>query len=163
MFSSTPMGTAMIGPFAAVLLVATTLSLPALAQNATPDSSNGRYTFSQVSDGVLRLDTRTGEVSVCNKREMGWTCQVVPDDRAVLENEIARLEAENTTLRQQLASRGAAPADGMPAKPGEKSPSIELKLPSDAEIEKVMTFFEKIWRRLVEMMQNVQREVEKKS
>ena len=27
---------------------------------STPDSENGRYTFSPTADGVLRLDTRTG-------------------------------------------------------------------------------------------------------
>ena len=31
------------------------------AQTALPDSENGRFTFHQVQDGVLRLDSRTGQ------------------------------------------------------------------------------------------------------
>src|SRR5262245_22006401 len=46
--------------------IALTMSLVALAaasaQPAMPDSENGRYSFNHVADGVLRLDTRTGQV-----------------------------------------------------------------------------------------------------
>ena len=34
---------------------------PAAAETA-PDNENGRYTFSPTSDGVMRLDTKTGEL-----------------------------------------------------------------------------------------------------
>ena len=34
-----------------------------------PDSENGRYSFSTVADGMLRLDTRTGAVSICAKKD----------------------------------------------------------------------------------------------
>ena len=33
----------------------------------------------------------------------------------------------------------------------------------DADIDRAMTFFEKIWRRLVDMVQNMQREMDKKN
>ena len=45
------------------------------------------------------------------------------------------------------------------AKPGEG----ELKLPSDAELDKVVSFLEKVWRRLIEMGRNVQKDIEKKN
>jgi hypothetical protein len=45
------------------------------------------------------------------------------------------------------------------AKPGEP----ELKLPSDAEVDKVMSFLEKVWRRLVEIGREVQKDVERKN
>ena len=75
--------------------LALTLSLAdfavASAQTATPDSENGRYSFNPVADGVLRLDTRTGQVSQCSRGDVGWACKVVPDERSALETEIARL------------------------------------------------------------------------
>jgi hypothetical protein len=43
-------------------------------------------------------------------------------------------------------------------KPGEP----ELKLPSDADVDKVISFLEKVWHRLIEMGRTVQRDVEKK-
>jgi len=68
-----------------LLAVALTLSFAgfaaASAQTATPDSENGRYSFNPVADGVLRLDTRTGQVSQCSRSDAGWACKVVPAER----------------------------------------------------------------------------------
>ncbi len=44
----------------ALLLIA--VPLTASAQTAAPDTENGRYSFSRVEDGHLRLDQRTGQV-----------------------------------------------------------------------------------------------------
>jgi hypothetical protein len=73
----------------------------ASAQTAMPDSENGRYSFHPVVDGVLRLDTRTGQISQCSRSDAGWACKVVPDERSVLETEIARLQGENATLKKE--------------------------------------------------------------
>jgi hypothetical protein len=41
--------------------------------------------------------------------------------------------------------------------------SPDGKSPKDSEIDRVMTYMEKIWRRLVEMMYTLQRDLDKKS
>ena len=56
-----------------------------------PDTENGRYALSPVTDGVIRLDTRTGAVSTCTNSGNGWACYAVPDERAALDAEIGRL------------------------------------------------------------------------
>jgi hypothetical protein len=61
-----------------------------------------------VADGVLRLDTRTGQISQCSRSDVGWACKVVPDERSALETEIARLQGENASLKKELLARGAA-------------------------------------------------------
>src|SRR6266566_1761919 len=145
--------------FALALTLSLTDFAVASAQTAAPDNENGRYSFNPVVDGVLRLDTRTGQVSHCSRNDTGWACKVVPDERSALETEIARLQAENATLKKELLARGL-PLPGAPgAKPGEP----ELNLPSDAEVDKVISFLEKVWRRLVEMGRSVQKDVEKKN
>jgi septal ring factor EnvC (AmiA/AmiB activator) len=78
------------------------LAMPALAQS-TPDSENGRYTFSPTADGVLRLDTRTGSLASCHNRVTGWSCYAVPDERAALDAEIGKLQRDNTQLKDTLA------------------------------------------------------------
>jgi hypothetical protein len=146
--------------------LAITLSLANLtvasAQTATPDSENGRYSFSPMADGALRLDTRTGQVSQCSRSDAGWACRLVPDERSALETEIARLQGENATLKKELLSRGL-PIPGVPSPSGAKPEEPELKLPSDAEVNKVISFLEKVWRRLIELGRNVQKDVEKKN
>ena len=69
-----------------------------------PDSENGRYVLSPVTDGVIKLDTRTGDVSTCGNSGTGWACYAVPDERAALDAEIGRLQAENEKLKAQLAA-----------------------------------------------------------
>ena len=152
--------------FAAVL--AGLVLAPSMAQSQTPppDSENGRYSFNQVPEGLLRLDGRTGQVSLCSKRAVGWSCQAVPDERTALEFEIGRLQGETAALKKELIARGIPlPTGTNSAEPliGKKGDDLVLKLPSDADLDRVMTFFEKMWRRLVEMVQSMQKEIDKKS
>ncbi len=131
-------------------------ALPARAQTAAPDSENGRFTFSPVTDGMLRLDTRTGQVSLCAKQASGWACNTVPDERAALDTDIARLQRENGTLKQEMVSHGLPLPGGIasaPAADRQRELQLTVPLPSDAEIDRVMSAFEKMWRRLVEMVQ----------
>ncbi len=57
----------------------------AVAAQTMPDPENGRYALSPVTDGVIRLDTRTGAVSTCSNTGTGWACYAVPDERDALE------------------------------------------------------------------------------
>ena len=129
--------------------------VPAAHAQPAPDSENGRYTFSAVPDGTLRLDTRTGAVSVCARKDAGWACTVVPDERQALENEIARLQRENGALKKDMLARGLPLPGGVASAPADKQRDFQLKvpLPSDAEIDRVMSAFEKMWRRLIDMVQ----------
>jgi hypothetical protein len=147
--------------FALALTLSLAASAVASAQTATPDSENGRYSFNAVGDGVLRLDSRTGQVSHCSRSDTGWACKVVPDERSALETEIARLQGQNAMLKKELLAHGL-PVPGVPRPSGAKPSEPELKLPSDAEVDKVMSFLEKVWRRLVETGRNLQKEVERK-
>jgi len=136
-------------------------ALSAQAQIMAPDGENGRFTFNQVQDGFLRLDTRSGNVSLCAKRAAGWACQAVPDDRTVLESEIARLQGENAALKREMIARGVPLPGGLSAEGSGARPQVELKLPSEAEIDRVMAFMEKVWRRLIDMVQSTQKDSNK--
>ena len=148
-----------------------------------PDGENGRYTLSPISDGVIRLDTRTGAVSTCSNSGSnsgaGWACYVVPDERAAYDQEIGRLQSENEKskteiekLKTELASRApvaegkieeALPKSDLQKKAEPKvaeSPrKIEIPLPSDRDMDRVMSFLEQAWRRLVEMANRMQKDV----
>lgn len=139
-----------------ILAVALVALAPVARAQTAPDSENGRYSFSAVADGMLRLDTRTGAVSICAKKETGWACNAVPDERQALENEIARLQGENGALKKDMLARGLPLPGGVASAPSaERQRELNLKvpLPSDAEIDRVMSAFEKMWRRVLEMVQ----------
>ncbi|MGV3633647.1 MAG: hypothetical protein ACO1NY_04810 [Pseudorhodoplanes sp.] len=145
----------------AMPLILLLTALPAAAQSNAPETENGRYSLTPIDDGFLRLDTRTGRVSVCSRRAMGWSCHPVPDERAALEDEIARLQRDNATLKKDMLARGITPP-GAPTAPAPVPGPAEkptLKVPSDAELDRAMAVMERMWKRLVEMVQRWQREM----
>jgi hypothetical protein len=138
-----------------IVLVSAFAGLVPAAHAQTPDGENGRYSFSPVADGMLRLDTRTGQVSLCARQPAGWACNTVPDERQALESEITRLQRENGALKKDMLARNLPlPGDvtGLPAT-SQRELQLKVPLPSDAEIDRVMSAFEKMWRRLVDMVQ----------
>ncbi|SDT14385.1 hypothetical protein [Bradyrhizobium canariense] len=143
-----------------------------VAGQAIPDAENGRYVLSPVADGVIRLDTRTGAVSNCADNGTGWACYTVPDERAALDDEIGRLQAENEKLKTQLAEREpTVPGkidEPLPKSDSLKKPEpdvadgarkIEIPLPSDRDMDRMMSVLEQAWRRLVDMANRMQKDV----
>jgi hypothetical protein len=165
---------------AALLLVGLAAGAPLAAAQSTDGGDTGRFSFKEVPDGLLRLDTRTGQVSLCSKVSE-WACRTLADDRAALESEIGRLIDENTALRKQLEARAApqaspnGPAPVTPVLPpaatppngpapspqaAPKSGERDLTLPSDKDIDRMMAVLEKMWRRLLDMADRTRREFE---
>ncbi|MCK1391823.1 hypothetical protein [Bradyrhizobium sp. 1] len=147
-----------------------------VAAQSAPDSENGRYSMTPIPEGVLRLDTRTGTVSTCSRNGTGWACYAVPDERTALDAEIGRLQAEVEKLKGQLAAGPTVSGkidDALPksdplkkAEPQAREPKVaegdrklEIPLPSDQDMDRVMSFLEKAWRRLIDMANRVQKDV----
>jgi hypothetical protein len=140
-----------------LLVVGFAFAAPADGQSMPPESEDSRYVFHRVPDGFLRLDTRTGRVALCSRRTVGWACHAVPEDRAALEGEIGRLQGENAALKKELLARGLALPGGVKTDPPASGGDQGLKLPDSADLDRVVTFLEKAWRRLIEMMGNLKR------
>ena len=161
----------------ATLAVATAVGVAAaiaFAGEQLPDAENGHYTLSQTRDGLVRLDTRNGRVSNCTHDETGWAYHVVPDERAAMDAEIGRLQAENDHLKAQLAARDQGATgktdEALPKsdslKKGEpkvaegERKKVEIPLPNDQDMDRVMSFLERTWRRLIDMANRVQKDAE---
>jgi hypothetical protein len=146
-----------------VLVVAAILGGPARADEATPDTEGGRYVFSKQASGLLRLDTQSGAVSLCSEQPVGWTCQAVPEDRALFESEIARLQNENAALKKIILAHGLSlPPGAAPEAPaGQNGPS--LRLPSDADIDRAIAFVGKVWQRFIDAVTRAEKQIFNKS
>jgi hypothetical protein len=139
---------------AAIALLA---AIDAARAQTPPADENGRYTLSATDNGYLRLDTRTGAVSICTPKG-GWTCRVVPDERAALDQEIGRLQGDIDKLKTQLASRqdreetvkGKIDAPLAKDEPLKKGDSLQKDGPGKlAPQADVATALDWAWRRLV--------------
>ncbi|UVO36540.1 hypothetical protein KUL72_35700 [Bradyrhizobium arachidis] len=161
---------------AAAIVVVTTVGGGLVAAQSAPDGENGRYSMTPIPEGVLRLDTRTGTVSTCTKNDAGWACYAVPDERSALDAEIGRLQSEVEKLKGQLAAGPTVSGkidEALPksdslkkSEPQAKEPKVaegerkfEIPLPSDQDMDRVMSFLEKAWRRLIDMANRVQKDV----
>jgi hypothetical protein len=157
---------------AAAAAICCTAGVNIACAESMPDNENGRYALSPVADGVLRLDTRTGATSICNNKGTGWACYAMPDERAALDEEIGRLQKDNEALKAQLAEHEPT-VTGKIDEPLPKTDSlkksepkvtdgerkIEIPLPSDRDMDRIMGFLEQSWRRLVEMADRMQKDV----
>jgi hypothetical protein len=166
-----PIATSSSKLFIAIAATVLLAGSAAVAQSA-PDTENGRYAMAPAGDGFLRLDTRSGAMSTCSNSSAGWACYTVPDERAAMDAEIGRLQADNDRLKAELAAREPAVSgktdEALPKSDSLKKPEpkvaegerkIEIPLPSDQDMDRMMSFVERAWRRLIEMANRVQRDV----
>ena len=116
-------------------------------------------------------------MSTCNNGGAGWACYAVPDERAALDAEIGRLQADNDRLkarargartcrhrqdRRGLAQANLAKTNSLKKpdpKVAEGERKIEIPLPSDRDMDRMMSFLERAWKRLIEMANRVQKDV----
>ena len=111
----------------------------------------------------------------CGWAATGWSCQAAADERAALDSEIGRLQRENVELKKSLLSHGLslppgavaeAPSQPPPVPPAnipDRTPNKDAKGPSDADLDRALAYVKHIWRRLVDMMIDLQRDIQKKS
>jgi hypothetical protein len=136
---------------------------PSAQAPATPENDDSRFTFFHVDGGYLRLDGRSGRVSMCTRREAGWLCQALPEERAAFEAEIARLQGDNAALKKVVLAHdlplpaGVRP-DAPPAGAGPRVPA-----PADREAYQIMSVIEGVWRRLVALIVSVQKDLLERS
>lgn len=127
-----------------VLAIATVLALSTLAAphaSAQPAEVGrpGRYTMQPVEGGFLRLDSQTGEVSLCTGRGAAFACEAVADKRAE-PSELAQLRAENLRLQGEMARL----TDQLAASPPAQRSTPRLELPTEEDVDKALTYLERM-------------------
>lgn len=145
------------------------LSLTAAAQSngpapgSTPPAAGppGRYAIAPAGDGFVRLDTQTGTVSHCGRREGAWLCepavessgeifsamQAMNERLGMLAEEVSGLSAEVAKLRQRT--------DGLEATA--LRADNKLTAEEQQEMEKVLGFTDQLMRRLFGMVAEMKR------
>jgi hypothetical protein len=174
----------MMRPTSVVLGFVGTLLISANAEAQMPnsDSDDVRYSYNRVDNGFLRLDMRSGEVSLCSPAAGRWSCEPVPDDRRALGNDIARLQHENAALKKMLLDHGLPLPNGTNTETGGSSESSSrtnsgkidngkidngknddqpIRLLNDASVA-LQVIVVKLWRELVVIIMNLENGVVKK-
>ena len=145
-----------------ILFLAALLSLPIAAsgQNAPAagqDASapSGRYQIAPDEDGFVRLDTRTGAMTHCGKREGAWRCDVLAEERSDLEQRLDALAGKVDALSAEVA-RLAGRLATVEAKAGASAaPSPEAR---EEDFDEALSFAERLMRRFFELVRELKSE-----
>jgi hypothetical protein len=118
--------------------------LAAMAQDAG-DQKPGRYVLERTDDGILRMDTVTGEMSVCGEKAGRVVCKLPADERQAVDEQIDELEARIAVLEMRLDTL-------------EKGGGGEAKaLPSDEELDQAFNMMEKFIYRFFDVFKDLDR------
>lgn len=90
---------------AAALCLSAALGAPAVrgADDLSAPSGDA-FTFAPAEGPQLKIDRRSGRVSLCEEKAGAWSCTLVPDDREAYEADIARLRARVAELERKVAA-----------------------------------------------------------
>jgi len=117
-----------------------TLVALALAGSAHAEGE-GRYRMDKTESGLVRLDTVTGEVSLCREQEGQIVCRMAADERAAFEKELDLLTARVEALEKAAATGQTA---------------VKPTLPTDEEIDRTMSIMEKMMQRFMGIVKNLE-------
>ncbi|MEK1889003.1 MAG: hypothetical protein AAAB35_15845 [Phyllobacterium sp.] len=123
-----------MAPFRILLIafaVGPLCALPALAEESSS------YTLEKTADGFVRMNNKTGEMSICQEKSGQLVCKVAAEERTAYEEDIADLKGRVSKLEDTVAAMGKIP------------PIVRDALPSDEQFEKSLSYMEKFMRRFM--------------
>lgn len=107
----------------------------------------GRYKLEKSATGYVRMDTQTGEMSICEERDGQLVCKLAADERTAFQDELDRLQAKLTGLEQRLAAM-------------ENNPVLKPQnlLPSEEEFQRSLGYMERFFRKFLDIVKDMDKE-----
>ncbi len=147
----------MIRTAGVVLAVALAGSTAAVGQTV---ERQGRFSLSPAEGGgFVRLDTQTGSMSLCQRREGDWSCRDMQDDGGNLRQENERLARENRELKDELkrledfvvGEDGPSGKERRAERPGGAFP-----LPSEQDVDKAFDYFDRMLKKFRDKLKELE-------
>lgn len=131
----------------APLRIALVLATAAYATAAGAQDQDGRYRLEKSGEGYVRMDTRSGEMSLCETRGSQLVCTPAADERIALNDTIDRLETRVGALEERLAKL-------------EDSPILKPQnlLPSEEEFQRSLSYMERFFRSFMDVVKDLEDE-----
>jgi hypothetical protein len=122
----------MQNPFAVISLSAALFATGAQAQEQ-------RFTIQQTDNGYVRMDSETGQMSICTITSDQLVCKMAADERAAFDADMVALEDRIAALEAKIGGNSAPAADG---------------LPSEEEFEQTLSYMERFMRRFMGIVED---------
>ena len=144
--------------FIKTTLVLTAIAATSVVTATAQDNRAGRYTMHKTDDGLVRLDTETGAVSLCQKVDQDWQCQPMAG-AASSPGELARLRRKNAELKAEI--KRMEDNLGLNGNRGKSaSNKRDFKLPTEQEVDQALNYFERMLRKLQDRLQRLEQRPE---
>ncbi|WP_417411186.1 hypothetical protein [Hoeflea sp.] len=129
-----------------VILSVSAFTLIATVQAFAEEPASNRYTMEKTGNGFVRLDTRTGEMSICTEQAGQLVCRIAADERRAFEDTLSELSARVEILESRLDA--LAPSDD----------STGSGIPDEKELDQALGAMEKMMRRFFGMVEELQKD-----
>lgn len=126
------------------ILTASVLALSITTGASAQEPGSSRYTLERTENGFVRLDTRTGEMSICTEKAGQLVCRLAADERRAFEETLSDLSARVEALENRLNALSPAEQD--------------TGIPDEAELDRALSAMEKMMRRFFGMVEELQKE-----
>jgi hypothetical protein len=133
-----------------VILCVSAFTLVATVQAFAEEPASNRYTMEKTDNGFVRLDTRTGEMSICTEQAGQLVCRLAADERRAFEDTLSELSARVENLESRLDTL-ALPED-----------SMGTEIPDEEELDRALGAMEKMMRRFFGMVEELQKDFDGK-
>ncbi len=137
----------------ALILTFLLVSLAAGAFAAEPD----RYRLEKSPNGYVRMDTRTGQMSICEEKWGELVCRIAADERTAVQDEIERLQTEVEALNDRLAGVKAL-EDRVAKLENSVAAKIENSLPTEEDFNRTMSYMERFFRSFMGIVKDFESE-----
>ncbi|MCC0034896.1 MAG: hypothetical protein H6887_06435 [Hoeflea sp.] len=126
------------------ILASSALALLIPVQVLSQEAAPNRYTMEKTENGFVRLDTLTGEMSICTQQAGQLVCRLAADERRAFEETLSELSARVENLETRLDALAA--------------PDTDADIPDEAELDRAIGAMEKMMRRFFGMVEELQKE-----
>ncbi|UCI07438.1 hypothetical protein [Mesorhizobium sp. B1-1-8] len=106
-----------------------------------------RYRLEKSANGYVRMDTKTGAMSVCEERSGQLVCKMAADERSAYQDEIDRLQNSVKALDERVTKLENSP-----------SARLESNLPSEEDFNRTMGYMERFFRTFKDIVKDMDKE-----
>ena len=102
-----------------------------------------RFTLEKSSEGYVRMDRQTGEMSICSERDGQLVCKLAADERAAFQDDVDRLQDRLSGLEKRMAELESA-----------RRLNPEALLPTEEEFDKSLGYMERFFRKFMDIVRD---------
>jgi hypothetical protein len=135
----------------ATIIVPAVAALGLATAALSAEQRQGRYMLSPADGGFIRLDTATGSMSLCSRKDGAWACETMADQGADLRQEFERLSSENEELKAEIKRLEELVGLGDDGKPGmerrTEPPGGSLRLPTEQDVDRALNYIHRMFQK----------------